>query len=94
MEGVQSQPAWPRFRVTWLDVAISLFAAGMMGLVILLLELLPQAVITRLGQEGWYWLQRLRYEPWVAMAATSILLLGAMALVLLWLLTENGLRDH
>lgn len=94
MERVQSQPAWPRFRVTWLDLAVSLFAAGMMGLLLLLFELLPSQVVTRLGQEGWYWLQRLRFEPWVAMAAVSALLLAAFALAFLWLIVEKLIQDR
>ncbi len=42
LEQIQQCDTLPRFRLHWFDYAISLFAAGMAGLILLLLHLLSQ----------------------------------------------------
>ena len=47
----------PRFRIRWLDFAVSLFIAGMVGLAILFWQTLPLQVTARAQMEAIFFLQ-------------------------------------
>lgn len=62
MERVQAMARPPRFYLTWLDAAVSLFVAAMAALVVLVSDALPPALMQRLRLEELYWLQRFHYD--------------------------------
>lgn len=81
---IQPQPApapvLPRFRLTWLDLALSLFAAGMIGLAWLLTATLPPVLTAQLRNQALYWLQSVRIEPWQPIVLLGGSLLGGVGL--------------
>ncbi len=66
----------PRFRLTWLDAALSVFAAGMIALVWLLSATLPPILFAQLRNQGLYALQSARLDPWLPVVLLGGTLLG------------------
>jgi hypothetical protein len=76
----QTAPALPRFRITWLDAALSLFAAAMIGLAWLLTATLPPVLTAQLRNQALYWLQSARIAPWQPIVLLGGSLLGGAGL--------------
>ncbi len=75
----------PRFGLSWLDVALSLFFAMMIALVGMLSFTLPAPIVDYLRLEGQYYWQYLQLEPWLlAPAFAALLVMMGQALVFLW----------
>jgi len=55
MRRVRGLTAAPRFRLVWLDYALSLFAAGLAGLLLLLWQAVPAWLTPRLQLEILHW---------------------------------------
>ncbi len=73
----------PRFRLTWLDAALSLFAAGMIALVWLLSATLPPILFAQLRNQGLYALQSARLDPWLPVVLLGGTLLGGTGIGLI-----------
>jgi hypothetical protein len=80
MARVRGLVAAPRFRLVWLDYALSLFAAGLAGLLLLLWQAVPAWLAPRLQLEVLHWSY---YTPPAALwgALVSGLGLAAVAVV-------------
>src|SRR3972149_561596 len=67
MARVRVQSPVPRFRLAWIDYAVSLFAAIMAGLVILLWQSIPPQVIAQAQVELALFLQLYGMPAWVGL---------------------------
>lgn len=81
----------PRFRLNWLDYALSLFTAGMALLVVLLGRSLPSEIVLYLRLEMLHWVKSFIYQPLIpvlslgaAALATGLFLVGAMFVLRFW----------
>jgi hypothetical protein len=72
----------PRFRLSWLEIALSLFAAGMISLAWLLTATLPPALTAQLRNQGLYWLQSMHIDPWFPLFVIGAALLGGVGAAL------------
>jgi hypothetical protein len=70
------QASQPRFRLAWMDLALSLFAACMLGLAGLTLAALPPLFDVYLRQEVYYWLQHMALHPEMAILLAGAAVLG------------------
>lgn len=90
MARIQTLGPRPRFRLNWLDYAVSLFVAGMIGLVILLPWSIPPQVGVRLQIQFWL-LQQYFSSAYLWLALSGGLVLFAMILFSAAILFE---RNH
>ncbi len=80
----------PGFRLTWLDIALSLFFSGMLGLAGLLSDTLPRPMLQYLRLETLYWLQRLELDPELLLIPLAVLGIAlGLALALIGLLRSK-----
>ncbi len=81
---VPARPApRPAFRLTWLDYALSLFFAAMLGTLALITDTLPPELRRYWGQELSYWAQSSLLDLRLLPAGYVLLLAGLAAAVLL-----------
>lgn len=69
----------PRFRLAWIDYAVSLFVAGMAGLLLLLWQSIPPLEAARAQMQVAIWLKLSGLDRvWPALAGGMILMAGAL----------------
>jgi len=92
MQQVRRQAAPPSCRVSWLDLAISLFGAGMLGAVWLGWRWLPPVWISYMHMELQWQMQKLWYLDRYLLVWTGIGLAALLAglIVALWSCTRGG----
>lgn len=73
----------PRFRLTWIDYALSLFATGMLGLAFLGWQVLTPQLLLKLQWQSWLILQQLGIVGGVALVGGLALAVGACGLAAL-----------
>jgi len=73
----------PRFRLTWVDFALSLFFAAMLGAVMLVGVMLPPPLAAYLRLQMRYWFQMLTLQPVLPLVLAAVSLASAGAAVLL-----------
>jgi len=73
----------PPFRLTWVDLVLSLFFAAMLGMVVLVGAMLPPPLAAYLRLHVRYWLQMLVLQPVLPLALAVVSLACAGAAVLL-----------
>ena len=71
----------PRFRLAWVDYAVSLFAAGMVGLVLLLWQSITPQMAARMQLQWQLILQRSGWQTWVGAFASGLALAGCALLL-------------
>lgn len=74
MARIQSLEPVPRFRLSWLDYVVSLFVAGMVGLILLLPRTVPPQVGAQLQVQFWL------LQQYLSFAYFWLILLGGLAL--------------
>ncbi len=92
MKQVRQAAAPPPFRVSWLDLAISLFGAGMAGLVWLVWRWLPPIWVRYMQMELQWQLQKLWYldADWLLWAGVGLAALLAGVAAALWSCARDG----
>ncbi|HEY4689506.1 MAG TPA: hypothetical protein VIK33_09355 [Anaerolineae bacterium] len=93
MARVRVQSPVPRFRLAWIDYAVSLFAAIMAGLAILLWQSIPPQVIVQAQVELALLLQLYGTPVWVVTLAAGLMLAGCALVLMAWLFAQGqGVR--
>lgn len=90
MARIQALGPAPHFRLNWLDYAVSLFVAGMAGLVILLRWSIPSQWVVRAQIQLWLW------QQYFSSAYLWLALLGGLVLFAVMLFSATILfgRSH